>query len=184
MTLQKILSLTKNVNALLCEKDKEALYRYASKVKDGGFIVDIGTAAGGSAFIMALASKPKVQVFTIDPVQNDNFLFMRNALGLEKKLVFWNGDSKDVYGHFLDTDIDMLFIDGVHSYQGVKDDYETFGSRVKKGGIVAFHDIFLYDNTIGAYVKSIAETEFSKREIVDDDWSDGRRIGLFVGVKK
>lgn len=37
--------------------------------------------------------------------------------------------------------IDFLFIDGDHTYYGVKRDYEMYTSLVRKGGIVAFHDI-------------------------------------------
>ncbi len=37
--------------------------------------------------------------------------------------------------------VDFLFIDGDHSYEGVKTDFEMYSPLVKKGGIVAFHDI-------------------------------------------
>jgi cephalosporin hydroxylase len=37
--------------------------------------------------------------------------------------------------------IDFLFIDGDHSYEGVRRDYEMYGSLVRKGGVIAFHDI-------------------------------------------
>jgi predicted O-methyltransferase YrrM len=36
---------------------------------------------------------------------------------------------------------DFLFIDGDHTYQGVKQDFQMYSPLVKKGGIVAFHDI-------------------------------------------
>jgi hypothetical protein len=32
-------------------------------------------------------------------------------------------------------------IDGVHSYDGVKCDFEMYGSLVNPGGLIAFHDI-------------------------------------------
>jgi len=54
----------------------------------------------------------------------------RNAQTLEKaKYIF---DNKE---------IDFLFIDGDHSYSGVKSDYEMYSPLVRKGGIIAFHDI-------------------------------------------
>lgn len=38
-------------------------------------------------------------------------------------------------------DIDMLFIDGDHTFEGVKADYELYSPLVRPGGMVAFHDI-------------------------------------------
>lgn len=40
-----------------------------------------------------------------------------------------------------DKKFDFLFIDGDHSYQGVKKDFEMYSPLVKKDGIVALHDI-------------------------------------------
>jgi predicted O-methyltransferase YrrM len=37
--------------------------------------------------------------------------------------------------------IDFLFIDGDHTYRGVKTDFEMYGRLVRPGGIIAFHDI-------------------------------------------
>jgi len=42
---------------------------------------------------------------------------------------------------FKDELIDFLFIDGDHTYQGVRTDYEMYSPLVRKGGIIAFHDI-------------------------------------------
>lgn len=39
------------------------------------------------------------------------------------------------------NEIDLLHIDGDHSYEGVKADYENFKSLVKPGGIIVFHDV-------------------------------------------
>jgi hypothetical protein len=35
---------------------------------------------------------------------------------------------------------DMLFIDGDHSYEGVKQDFEMYGPLVRPGGMILFHD--------------------------------------------
>lgn len=37
--------------------------------------------------------------------------------------------------------IDFLFIDGDHSYAGVKTDYLTYSNLVRTGGLIAFHDV-------------------------------------------
>ncbi len=37
--------------------------------------------------------------------------------------------------------VDFMFIDGDHSYEGVKADYINFKDVVKPGGFIAFHDI-------------------------------------------
>lgn len=36
---------------------------------------------------------------------------------------------------------DFVFIDGDHSYEGVKGDFERYAGLVRDGGIIAFHDI-------------------------------------------
>jgi predicted O-methyltransferase YrrM len=37
--------------------------------------------------------------------------------------------------------LDYLFIDGDHTYEGVKCDFGMYGPMVRKGGLIAFHDI-------------------------------------------
>src|SRR5215210_7598791 len=37
--------------------------------------------------------------------------------------------------------IDFLFIDGDHTYAGVKQDFELYGRLLSKDGLVALHDI-------------------------------------------
>ena len=41
--------------------------------------------------------------------------------------------------------IDFLFVDGDHSYSGVSQDFAMYSPLVRKGGIVAFHDILYHD---------------------------------------
>jgi len=40
-----------------------------------------------------------------------------------------------------DKQIDVLFIDGDHSYSGVRSDYLNYRGLVRDDGIIAFHDI-------------------------------------------
>lgn len=40
-----------------------------------------------------------------------------------------------------DNLLDFLFIDGDHTYEGVKQDYEFYSKFVRSGGLIALHDI-------------------------------------------
>ena len=47
------------------------------------------------------------------------------------------------FQHTLDgAELDFLFIDGDHSYAGVKQDFEFYSRFVKRGGLIGFHDIY------------------------------------------
>lgn len=45
---------------------------------------------------------------------------------------------------FVDGSLDLVFIDGDHSYEGVRADIDAWLPKVRKGGVIAGHD---YDNT-------------------------------------
>ena len=49
--------------------------------------------------------------------------------------------------------VDFLFIDGDHSYSGVSQDFAMYGSLVRKGGIVALHDILFHSGHAGVEVE-------------------------------
>lgn len=180
MTFEEVQEKLQGTTAYLTEEDKKTLYRYASKVPQEGVIVDIGTAFGGSAIIMTLASE--ADVFTIDPQENQHFMDKREALGLSSRLTYLKDTSARVANCFGGL-IDLLFIDGIHSYQGVKDDLEGLGKLVKKSGIILIHDYFLYDG-IQMVVDEYFKNGFMKKiDIVDSLYQGEKRIGMVVAEK-
>ena len=40
--------------------------------------------------------------------------------------------------------IDFLFIDGDHTYEGIRADFENYSTLVRPGGLIAFHDIVIH----------------------------------------
>lgn len=68
---------------------------------------------------------------------------------MDRLYTIYYGDSHDpamatgVEAYFWGTYIDFLFIDGDHTYEGVKKDFYTYAPLVRPGGIVAFHDVSL-----------------------------------------
>jgi len=91
-----------------------------------------------------------------------------------------------------DNKVDFIFIDDDHSYEGIKNDFEMYSPLVRKGGIIAFHDIIpdyytRYRIETSPYVFEVhkfwneVKEKYEHLEIVKDKNQDGAGIGvLFV----
>ena len=81
-----------------------------------------------------------------------------------------------------DGEIDVLFIDGDHRYEGVRSDFENYAHLVRKGGIVGFHDIVPGPpESVGGVPQFWEEVKAShpgSLELVEDWRQRGYGIGL------
>jgi len=57
----------------------------------------------------------------------------------------------DASSHFSDGTIDLLHLDGCHTYDAVKRDFETWIPRVSTGGVILIHDIAMRRGDFGAW---------------------------------
>lgn len=141
----------------------------ASQVPNGGLIVEIGTLYGRSTSFMAVGSKEDVRVYAIDCWEGTHYHRMIQAveyftkLDILKKIKIIKGYSAQVARSFKGS-IDMLYIDGDHSYESVKTDYLKWFPFLKQGGLIAFHD-HVHPKYPGI-VKFVAEKPAQENEFI------------------
>lgn len=127
----------------------EFVYKLQPKI-----IVEIGTKFGGTFMIWnEILSGVKISIDLVEGIHGGisrTDIDKRNAKFKQlynDSCIFIEGNSHDksTYDNLINIlnnkTIDFLFIDGDHTYEGVKKDYEMYSSLVSKNGYIGFHDI-------------------------------------------
>jgi predicted O-methyltransferase YrrM len=157
--------------------------------------LEIGTAGGGTLFLFTRVADPKAKIISIDlPGGRFGGGYRKWKIPLYKsfskerqKIYLLRRDSHDpqtleeVKRILGGEEVDFLFIDGDHTYGGVKRDFEMYSPLARKGGIIAFHDIVPgpYENVGGVpEFWSQIKTKYEHLEIVKDSNQRGFGIGI------
>lgn len=82
------------------------------------------------------------------------------------------GLSQDVAANFEDESIGFLYLDGDHSYEGVKRDLEAWYPKVVKGGIVSGHDYMAGQYGVNQAVNEFANSLGVRVETIPENKSD------------
>lgn len=135
--------------------DEAALLHELAAAAQDGAIVEVGTFHGKSTVALALGAQAggKAKVYGVDPFVTFVGSFGRTFTPAEKIVLFQNlllaGVAEHVWllqttseraARGFDEPIALLWVDGDHSYDGVKRDFAAWAPHVAPGGILAFHD--------------------------------------------
>jgi len=158
-------------------------------------VCEIGTASGGTLYLFTRIAQPNAKIISIDlpggkfgggypewksPLyksfrrQNQKIYLIRedshSPATVEKVKKFLSGER-----------IDFLFIDGDHTYEGVKKDFEMYSPLVKANGIIALHDIAIHPPKTGCEVHKFWQenkNNFKYLEIISSQREDWGGIGV------
>jgi predicted O-methyltransferase YrrM len=163
-------------------------------------ILEIGTARGGTLYLWTQAAEDDAIIVSVDlpggafggayPACRIPFYQSFARANQRMHLLRCNSHTvqalEKVQKIFDSGLIDFIFIDGDHSYDGVKRDFQLYGKLVRPGGIIGFHDILLRPEfpeiQVHKFWKEIS-SEYDSHEIIASE-SNGRPIGiglLFAG---
>ncbi|MGZ5781262.1 MAG: class I SAM-dependent methyltransferase [Burkholderiaceae bacterium] len=130
------------------------LYQLAKQVRSG-CIVEVGSYRGRSTVFLAMGSLAgaKIQAYAIDPHKSfigvlggvfgpkDRTAFYRAMLDNNcSELVALINLSSEYFSASWNEPISLLWIDGDHSYEGVKRDFECWQPHLEANATVAFDD--------------------------------------------
>ena len=107
-------------------------------------VAEIGTQYGEFAEKIMLATQPqKLHLIDLEFALLHKHIDKTKELqaGIENgSIEIHQGDSSTVIETFPDRYFDWIYIDGDHSYEGVKKDIEKSHPKVKEGGLLVFND--------------------------------------------
>ena len=158
------------------------------------FAMEIGTANGGTLYAHCKLAQNDATLISLDlPGGKFGGGYPESKIPIyaeftkdDQKLHLLRGDShspeseQTVKDILKDNLLDYLFIDGDHSYEGVKLDFEIYSKYVRKGGVIVFHDVTVHENSkckVDVFWNEIKQ-QYKHEEFIKDKKSGAFGIGI------
>ncbi len=172
-TFKTLWQITQDDIGWLFQGEARELYSIAKNIESGSNIVELGAYAGKmSAFFGHVALHMNHDFTAID-----NFKYVSDVHKNVKTSIMELFDRVmnkipttctllamdfDDASKFYKKKIDLLFIDGDHSFESVQNDFNLWSKKMRSGGIIVFHD---YGNIQHPEVKDFVDTIENIKEI-------------------
>jgi predicted O-methyltransferase YrrM len=165
------------------------LQKMVGLLKKGSTVVEVGSHRGRSAIAMAKVAKKNdsSRVYAVDPhlpftgVNGREFgpldqEYMYRAIteaGVGCYLFVVSLTSEGVSNAWGDEEVDLVFLDGDHSAEGVNKDVSIWASKLRKDGFLAFHDSNL--EAVKSCVSKLVES---------GDWVEFEVVNSITALKR
>lgn len=137
--------------ALIQKEEGHELFNIACELPEGSLIVEVGSFEGKSSSVLAsVADANGLRLICVDPLvdfpnggvpttSKTREVFINNIVNVFKN-VTWIAKPTITAVEEVNEEIDYMFIDGDHTYNGVMVDCKLWLPKLKSGGLVTFHD--------------------------------------------
>ena len=149
-------------------------------------VVEIGVYEGSSALVLCRAMRPDADLHLIDPFVDESGWALPAGWGAFASAtrrvvaraaggprVHWHVARSQDVGRGWSEVVDVVFVDGDHSPNGVREDWDVWHPHVRPGGFVAFHD---------AREPGSGPTQVVQELFPMDGWKIYREVGSMVTV--
>lgn len=149
----------------------EAAYLYGL-ARSATTIAEIGRFKGGSTLLLASAMPPDGELWSYDlhvklpgavhgPDLDRDLTAALGRYGLAERVHLVVGDSRASQPP--PRPCDLVFVDGDHSYEGTRADYDAWRDRIAPGGHLVFHD-YAGATPHEGVVRAVAEVDVAEFE--------------------
>ena len=131
-------------------EERMLLLKTAMGLRSGFIACEIGSYLGASASLLALAASVldgsvhcvdtwDNRAMSVEPERDTYEEFRRNTDPFARWITMHRGESIAVASQ-VPAPLDLLFIDGDHSYDGAKADLDHYAPKLRAGGLLLMHD--------------------------------------------
>ena len=184
-----------NMSVLYCIQSKEELLPVLRKIKalNPRVVLEIGTAGGATLFMLTRVADKAATIISLDLPDGpfgggypedrvplyEAFAQPGQTMHLMREDSHQPATLDKLKDLLKGRPIDFALIDGDHTYEGVRQDYEMYAGLVRPGGLIAFHDI-VYADGVARFWEELKQTDPSAEDFIA---GQGSKFGLGVVTK-
>lgn len=176
-------SVARDIPTHMSRAELNCLYQLAASLADSPTLLEIGSYLGASSRFLAAGMPAAGRLYCVDTWQNETMPegpretlpeFRRNVAPFADSITVVQKNSNDLSAEDIRLPLDLVFIDGDHSYGAVKRDFETVAPWLGDGKILAFHDCTYFEGVSRVVGEAMAT----------GGWQIGGNVDSLVWLRK